>query len=170
MNPFIISLLFALLTISPAHAVDRTDKSRLDEVAERGKHIMPFDLDITTHVFSKTASGGIQQVIANDKSDSEQIRLIRNHLVKISEEFRQCDFSGPTHIHGEDMPGLAELMAANPGLIKIEYIVLPEGAQINYTSKSPQLIGAIHQWFDAQISDHARHAVPGHLHIHMHEK
>jgi hypothetical protein len=170
MNPFIVSLLFALLTIIPVQAMDRADESRLDEVAERGKHVMPFDLEKTTHVFSKTANGGIQQVIANDKSDSEQIQLIRDHLSKISEEFRQGDFSGPSHIHGEDMPGLAELMTADPDQIKIEYMTLPDGAQINYTTQSPQLISAIHQWFDAQLSDHARHAVPGHPHQHMHEK
>lgn len=170
MNPFIVSLLFALLTIIPVQAMDRADESRLDEVAERGKHVMPFDLEKTTHVFSKTANGGIQQVIANDKSDSEQIQLIRDHLSKISEEFRQGDFSGPSHIHGEDMPGLAELMTADPDQIKIEYMTLPDGAQINYTTQSPQLISAIHQWFDAQLSDHARHAVPVHSHQHMHEK
>ena len=170
MNPFIVSLLFALLFLIPVQAMDRADENRLDEVAERGKHVMPFDLKKTTHIFSKTINGGIQQIIANDKSDSEQIQLIRDHLSKISQEFRQGDYSGPSHIHGEDMPGLTELMAADPNQIKIEYVTLPDGAQINYTTQSPQLISAIHQWFDAQLSDHARHAVPGHTHRHMHEK
>ena len=163
-------LLSMLLIVASVCAAEQADEKRLDEVAERGAHVMPFDLEKTTHVFSKTANGGIQQVIANDKSDSEQIQLIRDHLSKISEEFRQGDFSGPSHIHGEDMPGLAELMTADPDQIKIEYMTLPDGAQINYTTQSPQLISAIHQWFDAQLSDHARHAVPGHPHQHMHEK
>ncbi len=129
---------------------------------------MPFDLEKTRHVFSKTANGRIQQVIAKDKSDSGLIQLIRDHLSEISEEFRQGDFSNPAHIHGEDMPGLAELKTANPDQIKIEYMALPDGAQIKYATKSPQFIKAIHQWFDAQLSDHARHAVPGHPHQHMH--
>jgi hypothetical protein len=89
------------------HAVDPADEKRLDEVAERGTHVKPFDLEKTTHGFSKTANGGIQQVIAKDKSDTEQIQLIRDHLSEISEEFRQGDFSKPAHIHGGDMPGLA---------------------------------------------------------------
>ena len=170
MNPFIVSLLLVLFAVAPVHAADPADEKRLDEVAERGTHVMPFDLEKTTHIFSKTANGGIQQVIAKDKSDSEQIQLIRDHLSEISEEFRQGDFSNPVHIHGEDMPGLAELKTASPGQIKIEYTTLPDGAQINYATKSPQFIKAIHQWFDAQLSDHARHAVPGHPHRHMHHK
>ena len=170
MNPFIVFLFLALFAATPVHAVDPADENRLDEVAERGTHVMPFDLEKTTHVFSKIANGGIQQVIAKDKSDSEQIQLIRDHLLEISEEFRQGDFSKPAQIHGGDMPGLAELETANPGQIKIEYTALPDGAQINYSTKLPQFIRAIHQWFDAQLSDHARHAVPGHPHQHMHHK
>jgi len=169
-NAFILSLSIVLFATIPAHAVEPADEKRLDEVAERGTHVMPFDLEKTTHVFSKTANGGIQQVIAKDKSDSEQIQLIRDHLLEISEEFRQGVFSKPAQIHGGDMPGLAELETANPGQMKIEYTALPDGAQINYSTKLPQFIRAIHQWFDAQLSDHARHAVPGHPHQHMHHK
>ncbi|MGZ8199915.1 MAG: aspartate carbamoyltransferase, partial [Methylosarcina sp.] len=88
------------------------------------------------------------------------------HLSKISGEFSRGDFSGPARIHGEDMPGLAALRAAQPGRIKIEYKDLPNGAEIVYSSDDPGLIKAIHDWFDAQLSDHARHAVPGHPHPH----
>ena len=170
MNPFIVSLLLALFTVTPIYATDQSDERRLDEVTERGTHVMPFDLEKTTHVFSKIANGGIQQVIAKDKSDTEQIQLIRDHLLEISEEFKQGDFSKPAHIHGKDMPGLAELESASPDQIKIEYRWLPDGAQISYSTKLPQFIKAIHQWFDAQLSDHARHAVPGHSPRHMHHK
>lgn len=170
MNAFIILLSLVFFATLTAHAVEPADEKRLDEVAERGIHVMPFDLEKTTHVFSKTANGGIQQVIAKDKSDTEQIQLIRDHLLEISEEFEQGDFSKPAQIHGEGMPGLAELKTADPGQIKIEYIALPDGAQINYSTKSPQFIRAIHQWFDAQLSDHARHAIPGHSHQHMHHQ
>jgi hypothetical protein len=96
MNPFFISLLLVLFAATLLHAADPADEKRFDEVAERGTHVMPFDLEKTTHVFSKTADGGIQQVIAKDKSDTEQIQLIRDHLSEISEEFRQDDFSKPT--------------------------------------------------------------------------
>jgi hypothetical protein len=163
----IISMLFALLAIIPAHAMEKADEKRLDEVAERGAHVMPFDLEKTTHVFSKTPKGGLQKVVVKDESDTEQIGLIRAHLSEISKDFKHGDFSKPARIHGEDMPGLAELKSAKPGAIKIEYTELPDGAQISYSTSSPKLINAVHRWFDVQLSDHARHAVPGHPHQHM---
>lgn len=170
MNPFYISLLFALFTAIPTHAGNTADEKRLNEVTERGMFIMPFDLEKTTHVFSKTVDGGIQQVFANDQFDKKQIKLIQDHLSEISAEFKQGDFSKPAHIHGRDMPGLTVLKSANPGQINIEYLALSNGAQIIYSTQLPQFIKAIHQWFDAQLSDHARHAVPGHLDRHIHQK
>jgi hypothetical protein len=149
-------------------AVEKASENRLDEVAKRGAHVMSFNLEQTTHVFSKTEKGGLQQVIVKDSSNAEQIKLIREHLSKISQEFRQGDFSDPAKIHGEDMPGLAELRTATPGQIKIVYKELPNGAEIDYSTDDTKLVKAIHQWFDAQLSDHARHAVPGHAHHLMH--
>ena len=51
---------------------------RQEEVAARGAEVMPFKRRATTHVFTKTPTGGLQQVIAKDPSDTEQIRLIRS--------------------------------------------------------------------------------------------
>lgn len=49
------------------------------------------------------------------------------------------------------------------------YRELPDGAEIAYATSIEKLKHAIHRWFDAQLSDHARHAVPGHnTHQHMH--
>lgn len=152
------------LITAPVFAAESASEQRLDEVAERGAHVMPFDLEKTMHIFSKTDTGGIQQVIAKDQSDSEQINLIRLHLSEIAKAFKQGDFSNPEKIHGATMPGLAELRAASPGQVKIVYRELPDGAEITYATHIEKLKLAIHQWFDAQLSDHARHAVPGHSH------
>lgn len=105
--------------------------------------------------------------MVKNKSDTEQIKLIREHLSEISSEFSQGDYTKPTQVHGKDMPGLARLKTAKPDQIKIVYRELPNGAQIKFSTKLPQFIKAIHQWFDAQLRDHARHAVPGHS---MHHK
>lgn len=142
--------------------VTQATEARLDEVAQRGSHVMPFNLEQTTHIFSKTDTGGVQQVIVKNKANNEQIKLIREHLSKISHEFMQGDFSNPAKIHGDTMPGLAELKKAKQGDIKIDYKELVDGGQITYSTDQPALISAIHQWFDAQLSDHARHAMPGH--------
>ena len=162
------SLSAMLLMALSAQAVEKVTKERLDEVAKRGAHVMPFSLEQTTHIFSKTKKGGLQQVIAKDSSNIEQIKLIREHLSKISQEFIQGDFSDPAKIHGEGMPGLAELRTAQPGQIKIVYKELPNGAEIDYSTNDTKLVEAIHKWFDAQLSDHARHAIPGHLRHLMH--
>jgi hypothetical protein len=90
-------------------------------------------------------------------------------LTKISHEFQQGDFSNPAKIHGDSMPGLDELRKAKPNQIEIVYKELSNGAEINYSTDSPVLINAIHQWFDAQLSDHARHAISGHSHHQMHK-
>ena len=156
------------MTIS-AHAAEQASEQRLDEVVQRGSHVMPFDLEQTTHVFSKTEKGGVQQVIVKDPANAEQIKLIREHLSKISSEFQQGDFSNPAKIHGDTMPGLEELRKAKPNQIDIVYKELPDGAEISYSTDVPVLINAIHQWFDAQLSDHARHAIPGHPHHQQHK-
>ena len=93
----------ALFVLTPAYAAGATDEKRLGEVAQRGAHVMPFDLEKTTHVFSKTAEGGLQQVVVKDKSDTEQINLIRTHLSEIAQDFKKGDFSKPARIHGETM-------------------------------------------------------------------
>jgi hypothetical protein len=163
-------LLIALLLAFPAHAAEKASEQRLDEVVKRGSHVMPFDLEQTTHVFSKTEQGGVQQVIVKDSANVEQIKLIREHLTKISHEFQQGDFSNPAKIHGENMAGLEELRKAKHGELTVDYRELPNGAEIVYSTQLPVLIHAIHQWFDAQLSDHARHAVSGHANHQTHHQ
>ena len=164
------TVLATILVTLPAYAVEKASEQRLDEVVARGVHVMPFSLEQTTHIFSKTANGGIQQVVVKDANNLEQIKLIRQHLSKIATEFRKYDFSNPAKIHGDDMPGLKQLKMAKPEQINVVYKELANGAEINYSSNVPELITAIHQFFEAQLSDHARHAIEGHSNHQMHMK
>jgi hypothetical protein len=132
-------------------------QTRQGEVATRGAKVMPFDLEQSTHVFQKLDDGGLQKVVAKDPSNKKQIALIQSHLKEEAEKFRKGDFSDPTIIHGEEMPGLAQLRAG-AAKIDIRYTALPDGAQIRYTAKDPKLVTALHQWFSAQLSDHGHHA------------
>ena len=127
---------------------------------------MPFDLKATTHVFTKTDQGGTQRVVAKDPSNIGQVRLIRAHLRDIERAFRKGDFSGPSHIHGEDTPGLAELRAAKRGAISIGLRNVAGGAQLTYRSDDAKLVAALHRWFDAQLSDHGADAMAGNRHHH----
>lgn len=126
-------------------------------IHDMGQQVMPFDLSKTTHIFKMTESGGSQQVIAKDPTDSAQIKLIQQHLQHEAMRFSAGDFSDPTSIHGGDMPGVKEL-AVGAAQIKTEYMALPNGAQITFTTQDLHLITAIHRWFGAQLSDHGADA------------
>ena len=165
---FISTLFFTYCTL--ISAIEQTSNVRHDEVARLGQQVMPFNLGQTLHIFSKTKTGGLQQVIAKEPANLTQITLIREHLEKISEEFKQGNFADPTRIHGKDMPGLSSLQNAELGAIKIQYRELADGAEITYTTDNSTLINAIHLWFDAQLSDHAKHATMHRSHHMIHNK
>jgi hypothetical protein len=147
-------------TLDPSNA----DAQRQAEVAGQGKDVMPFSLAATTHIFTKTAEGGIQQVVAKKPDDAAQLQLVRQHLQEIRVRFLKGDFSGPTHIHGQDMPDLADLKAAKPGQVAITYKDIEGGAQLAFQTSDPALIAALHKWFDAQLSDHGKDAMEGDAH------
>jgi hypothetical protein len=135
-------------------------RGRIAEVADRGREVMPFDLDKTTHVFEPASDGGRQTVVAKDATDGEQIALIRAHLRSEADKFQRGDFSDPAAIHGPDMPGLAELRAG-AARIEVQFSETPAGAEILYTTEEPGLVDALHRWFAAQLADHGDHVMPG---------
>lgn len=182
--PKALSACFAILTLASSLHAQSTDDTPMDhskmdhaahmkmmaeaqrqaEVSERGKDVMPFSLAATTHVFSKSADGGVQQVVTKDSTDAAQVNLARGHLREIREQFLKGDFSGPSHIHGQDMPGLSDLKAAKPGQIAIDYKDVKGGGQLTYKTKDANLVAALHKWFDAQLADHGKDAMEGHDH------
>ncbi|WP_328773889.1 aspartate carbamoyltransferase [Streptomyces sp. NBC_00286] len=137
----------------------RTDRRQV--VAERGRTVMPFDLEQTTHHFTPTETGGIQDVVADESDDAEQIDLIRAHLQQEAKAFSQGDFGDPAQIHGDSMPGLTELEDGYEH-IEVRYRERPDGATLTYTTEEPALVDALHDWFEAQLSDHGDHAESGH--------
>ncbi|WP_188195295.1 aspartate carbamoyltransferase [Nonomuraea sp. SYSU D8015] len=134
--------------------------ARQAEIAAKSRQVMPFDLDRTTHRFTKSATGGLQTVSADDPADAQQVELIREHLAEEVAGFSKGDFGDPASIHGGEMPGLRELEAGHDR-IDIRYADTPAGAQITYTTSDTSLIKALHAWFDAQVSDHGQHAEHG---------
>ncbi len=135
-----------------------TGCTRQAQVAARGAQVMPFDLEQTIHVFQRLDDGGRQTVTVKDPANAPQIALIQSHLQHEADRFRQGDFSDPARIHGDDMPGLAELKTGF-AQIDIRFTALPNGGEIRYTTADPSLVMALHHWFIAQVSDHGRHAV-----------
>ncbi|MCA9368780.1 hypothetical protein H6804_00270 [Candidatus Nomurabacteria bacterium] len=133
-------------------------QTRQEYIHDRGVMVMPFDLDKTTHVFTKTDQGGIQQIQAKDSQDTEQINLIRTHLQKEKELFDNGDFSDPSTLHGESMPGL-DVLEKSADKLKVEYSDLPNGAQLTYLTDDDEVIDAVHLWFMAQLQDHGMDAM-----------
>jgi hypothetical protein len=167
MRPKATAQAFVIVGVFALNGMASTgDPQRQTEVAARGAQVMPFNLSETTHIFTKTPSGGLQQVIAKDPLNAEQIRMIRMHLAEIATSFAHGDFAAPTNIHGAQMPGLATLKRAKSGAITIRYSDLVNGGQVEYSSHNPTLISALHDWFDAQLSDHGADAMEGHHHSH----
>jgi len=141
------------------------DAQRQADVAQRGADVMPFNLNATTHVFQKTADGGTLQLVVKDVSDTKQIEMVRAHLRMMQGRFQERDFSGPAHIHGADMPGLAKLKGAKPGGYIVSYQDTDNGARLHFKATDADLVSAIHTWFEAQMADHgadARAETEGH--------
>ena len=129
------------------------------DFAEREQAVMPFDVNATLHIFEDTSTGGVQRVVANDAGDSENIALIRSHLKEEAEMFAQGQFSDPSYLHGEAMPGLADLeVAGEQGRLEVSYSDLDDGGQITYSSEDSTVVIALHLWFQAQVADHGEHA------------
>jgi hypothetical protein len=163
MRLFCVAMIAALM-MSAAMAGAAGDREA--GVRQRGAEVMPFALAETLHVFEKTAGGGVQRVLARP-GHADQIAPIREHLQTIAGQFETRDFSGPAHIHGDDMPGLAELQAAEKGDLTVTYRELDNGAEVTYAGSSDAMRLAIHRWFDAQLSDHG-HDASSHPHHHAH--
>ena len=157
-NRFAVVLVSSTTLLGLTACSDGEDlAARQAAVAEAGADVMPFDLDATTHVFTTTDSGGIQDVIADDASDSANIALIEVHLAEEAAKFQAGDFSDPEAIHGPGMPGLSVLKERYQ---EVEVDLLPhsEGATLTFSASDPEVVEAIHAWFDAQVSDHGEHA------------
>jgi len=140
-------------------------RARQADVHAHGNDVMPFSLNATQHVFEKTPAGGVQRVVARE-GHAEQVPLIRAHLSSIAQAFTARDFSGPMRLHGDDMPGLAELKAAPAGTLTVTYRDIGNGGEVSYEAKTEMLRNAIHRWFDAQLSDHGHDATDPDEHQH----
>jgi hypothetical protein len=149
--------LLAVVAAFTAWSSQSETASRQDDVARRGAIVMPFDLERTTHIFEPRDYGGVQTVIADDPADRDQIRLVRQHLKAEADAFARGDFSDPANIHGDEMPGLRKL-EENYAAIEVTFELTAGGARITYRSTDPEVVEALHDWFEAQVSDHGSHA------------
>lgn len=121
-------------------------------VMQHGLQVMPFDQKQAMHTFLPSANGGVVEIIVHTM-DQRQISLVRSHLLQEAAAFARGDFGDPAYIHGNQMPGLAQLEAA-PSRLSIRYFETPTGATIALSTSEPALVSAIHEWLAAQQRDH----------------
>lgn len=128
-----------------------------EHVHSMSHEVMPFDVAKTWHVFRMTETGGTQRVVIREPGFADQVTPVRQHLKEESARFQAGDFTDPSHLHGADMPGLAD-MRASGGRIRVTYNELPDGAEIVFTAGDIAAITAVHRWFGAQLSEHGADA------------
>lgn len=155
-----------LLFSTTALAIEKTGSEQSDKQIQHSQQAMPFAADQTLQTFSKTVHGGIQHITAKSADNTRQIKLIQDYLLNLTNTFKKGDFSETERMHGADMPGLARLKSAKTDDIKYEYKGLENGAQIHYSTEYPELVQALHEWFDAQIKDHGNDVIPEHVQHH----
>ncbi len=150
----VAKVLAVLLLLSGSTAFAQTPQEHVHHMSHS---VMPFDMSKTMHMFRMTESGGVQQVVARDSSDTDQVLLVRQHLKHEAGRFQRGNYSDPVKLHGADMRGLKELQAG-ASRIKVSYAELPAGAAIIFQTNDLHLITAIHRWFGAQLSEHGADA------------
>ncbi len=166
-SSFLLALI-SLFTFCNSYSQDKTDSSnhnmndstmvhRQHMIHSESHIVMPFDMNKVTHYFVKNDLGGILMIKTKDIKDTAQARLVRSHLKKEYSLFSNGDFSDPKTLHGMNMPGL-KVLSQSKDKFKVDYKELPGGAQLTFISKNPEVINAIHRWFDAQLKDHGNDA------------
>lgn len=156
----IVASVGLIVALAGCGSADTELGERQEDVADLGAQVMPFDLEATRHIFTDTATGGVQDVVADDPADDVNISLIREHLLDEAVRFQAGDFSDPEAIHGPDMPGLA-ILKERYDEVAVDFSSAESGATITYVANDPALVQAIHDWFQAQASDHGDHAEHG---------
>ena len=121
---------------------------------------MPFNLERTTHYFKPLPDDGVQTVVADNASERDQVRLVREHLREEAKAFARGDFEDPEQIHGRGMPGL-DVLRSRYDEISLTLSPTPAGARLRYTSEASEVVNALHHWFEAQLMDHGDHAEQG---------
>jgi hypothetical protein len=129
------------------------DKKRAAEVDARGDPAMGFSHYMTTHHFHLLRTGGTIEVVADNPSDAQSLKAIRNHMAMIAGLFSQSDFSLPMFIHANTPPGI-ETMKRLRTEITYHAEDTPRGAQVRITTKDPEALRAIHRFLRFQIEDH----------------
>ena len=114
---------------------------------------MGFDQDRVSHHFRLTPNGGSIEVSAKQNDDAESRQQIRDHLMRISQQFAKGVFTSPIDIHAEVPPGVP-VMQARKARITYRYEETPTGARIVIGTSDRGAQKAVHDFLKYQIREH----------------
>ena len=118
----------------------------------RGRHVMGVDQYTSRHVFEPLPDGG-RIVLERQVDDSAGVAQIRRHLGEIAEEFSRGDFSAPSLVHAEDVPG-TQVMKAKRAAISYRMEARPRGGEVRITTQDPEALAAVHEFLAYQRHEH----------------
>jgi hypothetical protein len=124
------------------------------ETAAQAGHA-PFDSmqALGTHRFDDLPDGGRIELQRSNSSDTAGIRLVREHLTGIARAFAAGDFTTPTLVHAESVPGTAT-MKARRERISYDVKALPRGGEIRIRTRDRVALRAVHAFLAYQRRMH----------------
>ncbi|MEO8126401.1 MAG: hypothetical protein ABJF23_17565 [Bryobacteraceae bacterium] len=137
-----------------SHEEHMKQMSRNADMKKRGDAAMGFDQEKVRHHFLLTKQGGMIEVAANERADSETRKQIRAHLQLITRDFTQGLFSSPMQTHAEVPPGVP-VLRDRKDQIKYKYEETPNGARVVIATADRSARKAIHSFLRYQIREHA---------------
>ncbi len=118
----------------------------------RGARVMGVDQYTSLHRFEALPDGGRIELV-RDVDDSAGVRVIREHLRTVADQFAAGDFSASAMVHAREVPGTA-VMRARRQSIRYEFRPLPRGGEVRITTRDPLALRAIHEFLAFQRADH----------------
>ena len=118
----------------------------------RGKQAMGVDQYTSTHTFDALPTGGRIELV-RDTDDSVGVSQIRAHIREIARAFKAGDFSTPSFVHMQDVPG-TRIMRERRVAITYDARDLPRGAELLIQTNDPDALKAIHEFLAFQRDAH----------------
>jgi hypothetical protein len=143
-------LLLSALACAPSV---KSSDSAFAAVQDRGRSVMGVDQYTSRHVFEDLPDGGRIVLDRDDATAAADIATIRAHMREIATQFATGDFTNPSLVHAQAVPGTAT-MRARQDAIRYTAVDRPRGAEVRIASADSAAVRAIHEFLAFQRSDH----------------
>jgi hypothetical protein len=149
-----IALLTCAVVLAASGAAAARQAGQAHHLDARGKQVMGFDQQKTTHHFLLYEDGGAIDVSVKDSADETNLKAIRDHLPHIAHLFSAGQFDAPMLVHDrKDVPGTADL-ARLKDRVKYAYVETKTGGRVNIVTTDKAALAAVHAFLRFQITDH----------------